>query len=125
MARATQVLEHLTADHDHDDGGDPAEAAQQAGTPGVRVDGIGDQQHRWLIPGGRLARGLEGGRCRGRPAGRLGSPAGRIRNLQRSDQPVGFGEDLLHLLKAGSACHTASQVLLDLAYLGEVQLTIE
>src|SRR3954453_23088179 len=53
------------------------------------------------------------------------APRGIGRDFHGSDQAVGLGQHLFNFLQTGAAGHTAAQVLLDLAYLGQIQLTVE
>jgi hypothetical protein len=126
MAGGERVAQQVAPDNHHRDDRCPTETSEPPTPPGIGVDWIRNQENRRLVPHVVLTTSPQRRRRRSRP-GLLGRRLARGTggDFEGSDQPVRFGQNLLHLLKPGTACDTPAEVLLDLADFSQVELPVE
>ena len=118
-----------TPNNDGDHGG-PAKHSEPLSPPRPRIGGLrqeydGRLPRIRLMEGAREWRGFPGLPGRRRGGARIAPGYPDRRHVQLTHQPVRFGQELLHLLKARTTGHTGAEVALDLADLGQIQLSIE
>src|SRR5215204_65853 len=125
MAGLERSADELASSDDYGQGCRHGQPPNNSSALGMRINRIGHQEHRRLVPRQWLMGRPGQGRLRLGARSLRARPWGARWNLHGSNQLVGLGQHLLYFLKTGAAGHTAPEVLLDLADFCQIQLTVE